>query len=431
MVAVQILSRILSTKDDSIIKNNGLTYEYFPGYEAELAFIDNHRALYGNIPDTATFLAEFPEFEIVDVTESERYLLDTIREEYLYSKSVPVIKKAAELLKSDANAAAQYMIGELPNLQPNYTTPSVDIAHDDSRVKEFIERSNDKGAWCIPTGFQELDDIIGGWETSEEFVVLFARTNQGKSWILVKTIEHAWQIGKNVGYISPEMSANKLAYRFDTLHNNFSNTALMRGDQSTISVEEYEQYAQALAERKNVFLVATPKDFNKQITVSKLRSFVVANKLDMLAIDGITYMSDERYKRGDNKTTSLTNISEDLMQLSCDLSIPILVVVQSNRGGVKEEDGATPELEDIRDSDGISHNATKVLALKQKESNLIIAIKKSRYGRVGDKLTYRWDIDKGIFEWMAGEDDAAPVAKKEERKRQVKEEYEPKGKVVF
>lgn len=431
MVAVQILSKVLATKDDSIIKNNGLTYEYFPGYESELGFIDHHITVYGNVPDTATFLAEFPDFEIVDVTESDRYLLDTIREEYLYAKSVPVIKKAAELLKSDANAAAQYMIGELPNLQPNYTTPAVDIAHDDSRVKEFIERSNSKDAWCIPTGFEELDDIVGGWETSEEFVVFFARTNQGKSWILVKTVEHAWQIGKNVGYISPEMSANKLAYRFDTLHNNFSNTALMRGDQNTITAEEYQNYMNELAERKNVFLVSTPADFNKQITVSKLRNFVIANKLDMLAIDGITYMTDERYKRGDNKTTSLTNISEDLMQLSCDLNIPILVVVQSNRGGVKEEENATPELEDIRDSDGISHNATKVIALKQKEQNLIMSIKKSRYGRVGDKLTYRWDIDKGEFEWMADINDAAPTVKKEERKRQIKEEYEPKGKVVF
>lgn len=431
MVAVQILSKVLATKDDAIIKNNGLTYEYFPGYETELSFIDNHIAVYGNIPDTATFLSEFPDFELVEVTESDRYLIDTIREEYLYAKSVPVIKKAAEILKSDANAAAQYMISELPNLQPNYTTPAVDIAHDDSRIKEFAERSKDKDSWCIPTGFQELDDIIGGWETSEEFVVLFARTNQGKSWILVKTVEHAWQIGKRVGYISPEMSPNKLAYRFDTLHHNFSNTALMRGDQNTIPVEDYEKYFEELSKRENEFLVSTPKDFNKQITVSKLRNFVIANKLDMLAIDGITYMTDERYKRGDNKTTSLTNISEDLMQLSCDLHIPVLVVVQSNRGGVKDEDGATPELEDIRDSDGISHNATKVIALRQKESNLIMSIKKSRYGRVGDKLTYRWDIDKGEFEWMADAGDAAPVAKKEERKRQIKEEYEPKGKVVF
>ena len=31
------------------------------------------------------------------------------------------------------------------------------------------------------------------------------------------------------------------------------------------------------------------------------------------------------------------------MQLSCELKIPILVVVQSNRGGVKEDVNATPD----------------------------------------------------------------------------------------
>ena len=55
------------------------------------------------------------------------------------------------------------------------------------------------------------------------------------------------------------------------------------------------------------------------------------NKLDILGIDGITYLTDERYKKGDNRTTMLTNISEDLISLSIELKIPIIVVVQSNR----------------------------------------------------------------------------------------------------
>ena len=48
------------------------------------------------------------------------------------------------------------------------------------------------------------------------------------------------------------------------------------------------------------------KDFNKRLTVSKLRSFIVKNKLDIVGIDGLTYMSDERHKRGDNKTRYLS-----------------------------------------------------------------------------------------------------------------------------
>lgn len=428
MVSLQILNKIISTKDISIITDNNLTIDYFLEYEDEYSFIKEHFDNYKNVPDTETFINKFPDFELLEVTESDRYLVDAIREEYLYSKSVPVIKKAAELLKSDSNEASRYLQSELVNLTPNYTTPYVDIIHSNSRVEMFEDKSNNKDKWFIPTGFEELDDIIYGWQCGEEFVVIFARTGIGKSWVLVKTVQHAWEIGKNVGYVSPEMSADKIGYRFDTLNNHFSNMALVRGDKSKVSIDEYRQYNEKLAEHNNSILVSTPMDFNKQVTVGKLRTFVQANNLDMLAIDGITYMTDERYKRGDNKTTSLTNISEDLMALSCELKIPILVVVQSNRGGTEKD---TPDLEDIRDSDGIAHNATKVISLNQKEEALVMKIKKNRDGKIGDKLTYLWDIDLGEFTWMPGDCDSATIERKEQKREEVKQEYKEKRKVVF
>ena len=428
MVSLQILNRVISTKDISIITDNNLTIDYFLEYEDEYSFIKEHFDNYKNVPDTETFINKFPDFELLEVNESDRYLVDAIREEYLYSKSVPVIKKAAELLKSDANEASRYLQSELVNLTPNYTTPYVDIIHSNSRVEIFEDKSNNKDKWFIPTGFEELDDIIYGWQCGEEFVVIFARTGIGKSWVLVKTVQHAWEIGKNVGYVSPEMSADKIGYRFDTLNNHFSNMALVRGDKSKVSIDEYRQYNEKLAEHNNRILVSTPMDFNKKVTVGKLRTFIQENNLDMLAIDGITYMTDERYKRGDNKTTSLTNISEDLMALSCELKIPILVVVQSNRGGTEKD---TPDLEDIRDSDGIAHNATKVISLNQKEEALVMKIKKNRDGKIGDKLTYLWDIDLGEFTWMPGDCDSATIERKEQKREEVKQEYKEKRKVVF
>lgn len=430
MVQLQLLNKILVTKSLSILIDNNITRDYFTEYEPEFDFINSHYDYYKQLPDTTTILAEFPDFELVEVEESDRYLVDKIREEYLYSKSVPVIKKAAELLKTDANEASRYLQTEIINLTPNYTTPFIDIIQSDNRVKIFEDKSLHPDKWFIPTGFKELDFIINGWQMGEEFVVLFARTGQGKSWVLVKSMQHAWQFGKNVGYISPEMSADKIGYRFDTLNKNLSNIALVRGDINKITVSEYNEYCKELAKHENKFLVSTPVDFNKKITVSKLRTFVVSNHLDILAIDGITYLSDERFKKGDNKTTTLTNISEDLMQLSCELKIPILVVVQANRDGVRDNEG-TPDLENVRDSDGITHNASKVIALRQKDQSLLMEIKKHRDGAVGGKLTYLWDIDTGTFNWIPGEHDSATTEHKEERKREIKEQYKDKGKVVF
>ena len=72
MVALQILSKILSTKDLSIIENNLLTSDYFVGYEDEFNFLLDHTKHYGSVPDKVTFLAKFPEIDLVEVTESDR-----------------------------------------------------------------------------------------------------------------------------------------------------------------------------------------------------------------------------------------------------------------------------------------------------------------------------------------------------------------------
>ena len=401
MVELQILSKVLNTKDMSIITDNYLTEDYFPTYIDEYNYIKNHFEQYHTVPDIASFISTFQDFERLDVDETDRYLVDTIREEHLYSQSVPVIKKSAELLKANANDAVKYLQSQITSLQPNYSIPVVDIIHSQERADIFEDKANHKDKWFIPTGFEELDDVIGGWQCGEEFGVVFARTGNCKSWVIIKMAQHAWKIGKVPGYISPEMSAVKIGYRFDTVYGNLSNSALNKGLQNVLSSDDYRNYLAELSKHDNAFYVSTPADFNNDITVTKLKNWVQSNKVDILFIDGITYLKDERYKKGDNKTTSLTNISEDLMQLSCKLKIPIIVVVQSNRGGVDKE---TPELEDIRDSDGISHNATKVLSVRHKEEYLTIVVKKNRDYVTGTKLEYLADIDTGNYTYVERSD---------------------------
>lgn len=396
MVALQILSKVLQTADDSIIVDNMLTVEYFIGFEEEYNFIMEHKDKYGNVPDKETFQAKFPNFEMLEVNEPDRYLVETIREENSYAVAVPIINKYAELLKSDANEANEYLASQMSKLQPNYCIGGVDIIHNaDKRYEEYLDRKNNQKEWYFESGFPELDDLLGGIQRKEEFVVIVARLGQGKSWQLLKIAGHIWKTGFNVGYVSPEMSHNAVGFRFDTLLGHFSNKDLMHGR----DVAEYDQHLDMLKERKNKFVVTTPIDFNREITVSKLRNFVKQNKLDALCIDGIKYLRDERGKKGDNTTTSLTNISEDLIELSVEVGIPVIVVVQSNRGGASnaDEDGA-PKVEDIRDSDGIGQCATKILSLKQKTGGVLeIDLLKNRYGIGGGRVDYLWDIDKGDY----------------------------------
>ena len=139
-------------------------------------------------------------------------------------------------------------------------------------------------------------------------------------------------------------------------------------------------------------------------------------------------MKNERCPSGKQSTTDrLTEISEDLMSLSVELGIPIIVVVQANREAARDKDGDVandaPEIDTIRDSDGIAHNASRIISLihkkTEKEGHTITAyINKNRYGQVGQKLIWKIDINVGQFTYIPNKKDGfsdatdpdAPVA---------------------
>ena len=76
MVESQILNKVLSSKDPTILIDNCLENDYFPSYKDEFDFIIHHFKNYGQIPDKTTFLSNFPNFELYEVSENDNYLID-------------------------------------------------------------------------------------------------------------------------------------------------------------------------------------------------------------------------------------------------------------------------------------------------------------------------------------------------------------------
>jgi hypothetical protein len=50
-------------------------------------------------------------------------------------------------------------------------------------------------------------------------------------------------------------------------------------------------------------------------------------------------------------------------------------------------------------------------------------VKKQRFGSVGGKLNYQWEIDTGNFIYIPAEDDAEPIERTERKVRAVRHKY--------
>lgn len=99
MIDLQILNKCISSGNFDLVVNNNLTEDYFAAYPDEYNFIKYQVNRFGKVPDKETMLLNFPEFTLLDVKETDEYLIATIREEYLYGQMVPVITECADLVK--------------------------------------------------------------------------------------------------------------------------------------------------------------------------------------------------------------------------------------------------------------------------------------------------------------------------------------------
>jgi replicative DNA helicase len=260
MIQLQILNKILTTKDYSLITINNLSDDYFSDYKQQFDFIQDHITKYGVVPDKETFLATFPGFDIIEVNETDSYLIEELLKDYKSRKLAESFNRVRSLLldgKTD-DAMREYNTTNEQLAKVGVALKSTNILTDTSRYDAYEERTKNFQKYYISTGFKELDSILGGWDREEENAVIIARTNVGKSWLLIKFAEAAVSQGLTVGLYSGEMSERKVGYRFDTLAGHISNGALVHGNASVD--DEYKNYISTLSSKyKGKLYVLTPQ----------------------------------------------------------------------------------------------------------------------------------------------------------------------------
>lgn len=400
MIQLQVLNKVLETKNSSLISLNNIDSSFFSDYKDEFDFINNHVNEYGNVPDLETFINKFPNFEVINVAESENYLVDELfrdKSKRLLAKNFNKVRDL--VMKGKTDEAVDLYVNSADSIVKAKHIDSIDILEDTSRYDAYIERCNDFGKYYVKTGFPELDQIIGGWDRQEELTTIAARTNQGKSWILLKVATAAAEQGLKVGIYSGEMSARKVGYRIDTLISHISNIGITKGNADLQT--EYKRYIEKLPKMFTGHIkVLTPDLIGGPAGVTALRAFIEKEDLDMLCVDQHSLLEDDRHAR--NPVEKAANISKDLKNLQVMKKIPIISVSQQNRSSTENGVGT----EHIAQSDRIAQDSTIILFFEQKDGIMTLNLVKSRDSVNMKKINYAIDLDKGIFQYLPEEDNA-------------------------
>lgn len=270
LIEESFICRLLEVGSLDPMKEQGLTDSMFLTCKDEIQFIQTHFANYKQMPDKLIFLQKYKDFQMLEVSESIDYLAERIKEQFLYTKMVPILEKAGSLLREDSIKTVDFIKHEIDNLQKenpvSRNKEGVDIISSaKDRLTSYLKRCELKGLMGIPTGIPQLDDLTNGWLWGEELVVVTGRTNVGKSWIAEFFGTMAWEAGYKVLHYSGEMSVEMVGFRFDTLHKHFSNMGLLNGagilgnkagtDGGKYLQKDYEDYITQLSAKSGYIIV--------------------------------------------------------------------------------------------------------------------------------------------------------------------------------
>lgn len=402
---------------------NSIDSSFFSEYSSEFEFIREHISNYGQIPDKLTFASKFEDFDFIVVNENPNYLVDALYEDRNRRQVAKTFNNVRDLMNADqVQDAVNVYVNAARDIVSATHIDCVDILRDTSRYDAYVERSQDFSKYYVKTGFNELDELIGGWDRLEELATIVARPGIGKSWVLLKVAIAAAEQGLKVGLYSGEMSELKVGYRFDTLVGHISNSGIIHG--SIDIMNQYKAFLEGLNSRFTGSLkVITPKMLKHAATVTDLEAFIEKEELDMLCIDQHSLMEDQRHAK--DPVTRAANISKDLKNLQVLKRIPIIAVSQQNRSAVDEN--SVLDVSHIAQADRIGQDSTVVVFLEQKDHVMTMHLAKARDAGAGSKLRYAIDLDKGVFQFIPNEEDALEGSSCQDLRREYESDYDTGG----
>lgn len=217
----------------------------------------------------------------------------------------------------------------------------------------------------IPTGFTDLDRLLGGMQRSDMFV-LASRPSLGKSTLALNAARNAAGTGAKVAIFTLEMSAEQLALRL--LANEAGVDAHRLRLQLFTNAEEERMYS-AVGALSDLPIYIDDSPIQTIVDMrSKVRRLHIESGIDFIIVDYLQLISGRG--RSENRVQEITEVSRSLKALARDLDVPLLACAQLSRDVERRErERRRPRLSDLRESGAIEQDADIVAFIYREDKN--------------------------------------------------------------
>jgi archaellum biogenesis ATPase FlaH len=335
-----------------------LKYNQQPTFDALSIEVDNIR---GSTDDTIKTIQEtLKSLDSDTSTTNEDWLIDST-EKFCQEKAIyNAITHSLEIM----NGKGKLTKGAIPGLLSDALSISFDpnIGHDYFEQAEERYEHYHKVEERLPFDLEFFNKITKNGIPKKTLNIVMGGVGGGKSLTLCHLTAGYLTLGKNVLYISLELSENELSKRIDA---NLMNITL--DDLMALPKDLYDKKIANIRQKTNGKLVI--KEF-ATATASTIHFRSLLNELnlkkgfvpDVIMIDYLNICASARLKPGAgvNSYTFVKAIAEEIRGLAVEFNVPIWSATQLTRSGYTSTD---PGMEDTSESFGLPATADFFFAL--------------------------------------------------------------------
>lgn len=290
------------------------------------------------------------------------------------------------------------------NALPDILTKALGVTFDTNVGHDYLENVDERYEFYhteeekIPFDIELLNEITKGGLSLKSLNIILAGTGVGKSLAMCHIAAGALNLGKNVLYITMEMSEERIAERID------ANLLDIPIDQiEHLSKQMFKEKVAGLKKKTNGRLIvkeyptssANSNHFRALLNELKLKKDFTP---DIVFVDYLNICASSRMKMGNsvNSYTYIKAIAEELRGLAVEFKLPIVSATQTTRSGFGSSD---PGLEDTSESFGLPATADLMLALVATEEldaqgQIMVKQLKNRYNDPNKNKRFLVGIDR-------------------------------------
>lgn len=263
--------------------------------------------------------------------------------------------------QGDATDIADASVAEVMAAVPSdRATDYVTAGESIESTLDLIDASAAGERLGVPTGFLDLDDLLGGGLLPGQMVIVAGRPGMGKS-TLGLDICRAVSIKTNLTSVmfSLEMSRQELTMRTIAAQAQVQLNHLKDG--ALLSRDEWDRIAAAVPVigKAPLFFDDSP-GLNMTEIRAKARRLKQDHDLRLIVIDYLQLMTSG--VKAENRQVEVSEFSRQAKLLAKELDVPVVVLSQLNRGPENRHD-KRPLLSDLRESGSLEQDADIVILL--------------------------------------------------------------------